>query len=293
MKIGIFGSDYQSGKLSLIERLFKKLNDLGGDIYIKRDFYTFLTDTLQFNPMTAGVLEDNMGSLDIALSVGGDGTFLQTAAQINRHAIPILGINTGRLGFLADIGCDQLEATLEELFQRKYRIEERMLLQLKTHGYDFQGYNHALNEVAILKRDTSSMITIHTFLNDRYLTSYQSDGLIIATPTGSTAYSMSVNGPIILPESDNIVLTPVAPHSLNVRPLVIPGSHQITLRVESRTQTFLVALDGRSEVLSMETHLTVGKADFTTRIIQRLDHTFYQTLRDKLMWGVDKRVKKT
>jgi len=162
---------------------------------------------------------------------------------------------------------------------------------LHASEHAFQGYNCALNEVAILKRDISSMITIHTFLNDQYLTSYQSDGLIIATPTGSTAYSMSLNGPIILPESDNIVLTPVAPHSLNVRPLVIPGSHPITLRVESRTQNFLIALDGRSEVLTVDNQLTIYKADHTTRVIQRLNHTFYQTLREKLMWGMDKRVK--
>jgi len=291
MKIGIFGSDCHVEKLSLIERLFKKLHDLGGEIYIQRDFYTFLTAILNFQPMISGILEGEPSDLDIALSVGGDGTFLRTAAHINKHAIPILGINTGRLGFLADLGSEHLEKTLDALFEQKYKIEERMLLTLHTSEAVFQGNNCALNEVAVLKRDTSSMITIHTFLNDRYLTSYQSDGLIIATPTGSTAYSMSLNGPIILPESDNIVLTPVAPHSLNVRPLVIPGSHHITLRVDSRTQTFLVALDGRSEVLPVDTQLTIHKADYTTRVIQRLDHTFYQTLREKLMWGVDKRVK--
>ena len=291
MKIGIFGSECHVDKLSLIERLFKKLNDLGGEVYVPHDFYTFLTVVLNYQPVIAGALEGDTFDLDIALSVGGDGTFLRTAAHINKHSIPILGINTGRLGFLADIGSDQLEKTLDELFEQKYKIKERMLLTLQTSEYDFQGNNCALNEVAVLKRDTSSMITIHTFLNDRYLSSYQSDGLIIATPTGSTAYSMSLNGPIILPESDNIVLTPVAPHSLNVRPLVIPGSHIIKLRVESRTQTFLVALDGRSEVLSIDTQLTICKAAHTTRVIQRLDHTFYQTLRDKLMWGVDKRVK--
>ena len=291
MKIGIFGSDCHVDKLSLIERLFKKLNDLGGKVYIQRDFYAFLTAFLKYEPTIDGVIEDEPFDLDIALSVGGDGTFLRTAAQINKHPIPILGINTGRLGFLADIGCEQLEATLDELFQQKYIIKERMLLTLHTNERNFQGNNCALNEVAILKRDTSSMITIHTFLNDRYLTSYQSDGLIIATPTGSTAYSMSLNGPIILPECDNIVLTPVAPHSLNVRPLVIPGSHKITLQVDSRTPTFLVALDGRSEVLSIKTQLTISKAGYNILVIQRLEHTFYQTLRNKLMWGVDKRVK--
>ena len=291
MKIGVFGSHCQEDKLPLIQRLFKKLNMLGGVVYVQRDFYSFLTDNLKYKPAIAGVLDDGLFDLDIALSVGGDGTFLRTAAKINKQSIPILAINTGRLGFLADIGGKQLDKTLDELFQHKYRIEERMLLKLHTQEHVFQGYNYALNEVAILKRDTSSMITVHTFLNDQYLTSYWADGLVIATPTGSTAYSMSANGPIILPESDNIVLNPIAPHSLNVRPLVIPGSYKITLRVESRTQTYLVALDGRSEVLNMDTQLNIRKSDYTTLVIKRLNHTFYQTLREKLMWGVDKRVK--
>ena len=291
MKIGVFGRHDQADKLPLIQRLFNKLNEHGGNVFVQREFYMFLTDSLKYKPVFTGMLDDDTSGLDIALSVGGDGTFLRTVAQINKHPVPILGINTGRLGFLADIGSEQLEETLDELFLHNYRIEERMMLQLHAHEHLFQGYNYALNEVAILRRDTSSMITIHTFLNDRYLTSYQADGLIIATPTGSTAYSMSLNGPIILPESDNIVLSPVAPHSLNVRPLVIPGVYKITLRVESRTPSFLVALDGRSEVLTIGTELTVSKAGFTTRVIHRYDHTFYQTLRDKLMWGVDKRVK--
>ena len=291
MKIGVFGRHDQADKLPLIQHLFSSLNERGGDVYVQRDFYTFMTGVLKYKPPVSGVLNGDPVGLDIALSVGGDGTFLRTVAHVNKHAVPILGINTGRLGFLADIGSEQLEETLDELFRHNYRIEERMMLQLHVHEHLFQGYNYALNEVAILRRDTSSMLTIHTFLNDQYLTSYQSDGLIIATPTGSTAYSMSLNGPIILPESDNIVLSPVAPHSLNVRPLVIPGGYKITLRVENRTPSFLVALDGRSEVLTMDSELTIGKAGFTTRVIHRNDHTFYQTLRDKLMWGIDKRVK--
>ncbi|MDR3268883.1 MAG: NAD kinase [Tannerella sp.] len=290
MKVGIFGSDYQKDKLPLIQRLFDKLEQLETVVYIQRDFYAFLTNILHYQPAIAGIL-DREFDLDMALSVGGDGTFLQTAVQINRQHIPILGINTGRLGFLADVGSDQIENTLDELLHHHYRVEERMLLKLHTEDAVFQGYNYALNEVAILKRDASSMITIHTFLNDEYLTSYWADGLVIATPTGSTAYSMSVNGPIILPLCDNIVLSPVAPHSLNVRPLVIPGSYKITLNVESRTHSFLVSLDGRSEIFSTGVQLTVSKADFVTLTIKRYHHTFYQTLHEKLMWGADKRVK--
>jgi NAD+ kinase len=290
MKIGVFGNDYQSDKLSQIQRLFTKLNGLKVETFIKREFYDFLTQKLNYQPLITGILENAVFDIDLALSVGGDGTFLRTAEQINDQLIPILGINTGRLGFLADVGGGQIEDTLDELFHRKYRIEERMLLELQTEASFFEN-NHALNEIAILKRDTSSMITIHTYLNNEYLTSYQADGLIVATPTGSTAYSMSVNGPIILPQCDNIVLTPVAPHSLNVRPLVIPSSYRLALNVESRTQSFLVSLDGRSEVLCAGTELNISKAPFTLRVIKRFDQSFYQILREKLMWGIDRRVK--
>lgn len=289
MKIGIFGCGYRSDKLPLLRRLFEKLETLKVEIFVSRDFHAFLSTTLDFRPACAGVLSAPPFGLDIALSVGGDGTFLRTAEQIGRQDIPILGINTGRLGFLAEAGPEQIEETLDEISRGDYRIERRMMLCLQTSEPAFAGCNYALNEVALLKRETSSMITIHTFLNDEYLTSYQADGLVIASPTGSTAYSMSVNGPIILPQSDNIVLSPVAPHSLNVRPLVIPGSYKISLEVESRNDSYLVALDGRSESLSVDVRLSVCRADFAIQMISRNNRSFYRTLRDKLMWGADVR----
>ena len=289
MKIGIFGCGYRSDKLPLLRRLFEKLETLKAEIFVSRDFHAFLSTTLDFRPACAGVLSAPPFGLDIALSVGGDGTFLRTAEQIGRQDIPILGINTGRLGFLAEAGPEQIEETLDEISRGDYRIERRMILCLQTSEPAFAGCNYALNEVALLKRETSSMITIHTFLNDEYLTSYQADGLVIASPTGSTAYSMSVNGPIILPQSDNIVLSPVAPHSLNVRPLVIPGSYKISLEVESRNDSYLVALDGRSESLSVDVRLSVCRADFAIQMISRNNRSFYRTLRDKLMWGADVR----
>lgn len=291
MKVGIFGSEYQAEKQNQIKRLFEKLISLESEIYVEAHFYSFLTDILNYEPQIAGLLTDDNFNLDVALSVGGDGTFLRTAARVNRQNIPILGINTGRLGFLADVGGNDIEDTLEELFKNYYKIEERTLLRLHTEEQIFRGYNYALNEIAILKRDTSSMITIHTSLNDEYLTSYQADGLLIATPTGSTAYSMSVNGPIIIPQSNNIVLSPVAPHSLNVRPLIIPDTYTISLGVESRNKSFLISLDGRSEIFPAGIQLTVTKADYTTKVIKRYNHTFYQTLREKLMWGADARMK--
>ena len=273
----------------MLRRLFEKLETLKAEIFVSRDFHAFLSTTLDFRPACAGVLSAPPFGLDIALSVGGDGTFLRTAEQIGRQDIPILGINTGRLGFLAEAGPEQIEETLDEISRGDYRIERRMMLCLQTSEPAFAGCNYALNEVALLKRETSSMITIHTFLNDEYLTSYQADGLVIASPTGSTAYSMSVNGPIILPQSDNIVLSPVAPHSLNVRPLVIPGSYKISLEVESRNDSYLVALDGRSESLSVDVRLSVCRADFAIQMISRNNRSFYRTLRDKLMWGADVR----
>ena len=289
MKIGIFGSECKEGQLEVIKGLFEKLYDWKAEVYVQSSFCDFLKNASGFNPERTGDIGENSLDLDIALSVGGDGTFLRTALHVHKQNIPILGINIGRLGFLADIGSDQIDETLDELFRGDYRIEERALLQLSAENCSFGGLNYALNEVAILKRDTSSMITIHACLNDDYLTSYQASGLVVATPTGSTAFSMSVNGPILLPQSRNFILSPVAPHSLNVRPIVIPDDYTVRLKIESRTHSFLVSLDGRSEELSAGAALKINKADFTSRLIKRHGYTFYQTLREKLMWGADRR----
>ncbi|MDR0700575.1 MAG: NAD kinase [Tannerella sp.] len=289
MRIGVFGSDCKADKLPVIKGLFSKLNALGAEIYIRSAYYDFMVEKFDYRPEGSGIIEDETFDFDIALSVGGDGTFLRTALEVNKQNIPILGINTGHLGFLADVGSDQIDETLDELFRGDYKIEERSLLRMCTEERVFGGFNYALNEVAVLKRDTSSMITVHTFLNDDYLTSYVADGLVVATPTGSTAYSMSVNGPILLPQNRNFILSPVAPHSLNVRPVVIPDDCIIMLNVESRTNSFLVSLDGRSEDLPVGISLKISRAGFVTRVIKRFNQTFYQTLREKLMWGADAR----
>lgn len=292
MKIGLFGSKHQSEKQSVIRRVFTRLHELSFEIYVEAGFAAFLKTAFDFEPQVAGLINNREADLDLVISMGGDGTFLRTAAWVNRQNIPIVGINTGRLGFLADVGNEDIEETLEELADQKFRIEERTLLKLETEENPYHQYNYALNEIAILKRDTSSMITIRTALNNEFLTDYQADGLIIATPTGSTAYSMSVNGPIIFPQDNSMVLSPVAPHSLNVRPLVIPDDFVINLEVESRNRTFLISLDGRSEIFPAGTVLRISKADFTTKVIKRYNHTFYETLRQKLMWGADVRIKR-
>jgi NAD+ kinase len=289
MKIGVFGSEFKVEKFPVVTNLFDKLNFLGADIYIQSFYYDFLVSNYHFVPKHSGLIYDEVKNMDIVLSVGGDGTFLRTALQLNKENIPILGINMGRLGFLADISVNQINNTLDEIFRGEYRVEERSLLRVFTEERAFSGFNYALNEVAILKRETSSMITIHTYLNDEYLTSYLADGLIISTPTGSTAYSLSVNGPILLPQNKNFILSPVAPHSLTVRPIVIPDDYIIMLKVESRTNSILVSLDGRSEDIPVGITLKISKSNFVTRVIKRLNQSFYKTLREKLMWGKDVR----
>ena len=231
--------------------------------------------------------------VDLAFSIGGDGTFLRTAAEIVHRNIPILGINTGRLGFLADIKFEDLDETLDEIFNGNYRIEKRMLLKTnaitsskgKQVSNNFASYS--LNEVAVLKQDTSSMLTIHAYIDNEYLTSYQADGLVIATPTGSTAYSLSIGGPIMVPTAPNIILTAIAPHSLNSRPLVVDSNSKISLKVESRSSNYLVSLDGESQTLEVGTLLEICKATYAQPVVKRCGHTFFETLRNKLMWGAD------
>ena len=288
MKTGIFGNNYQPNQLSRIRRIFDHLAKLGADIRVENDFYLYLSEELDYHPPKTGLISGSDFELDIAISIGGDGTFLKTAALIGEKSIPIMGINTGRLGFLADVSTAEIEDALDAVFKNNYRIEERSLLRLEIEE-NADTPLFALNEIVIQKRDTSSMITIETHINDEYLTTYSADGLIIATPTGSTAYSMSVNGPIIIPQAKNIVLSPIAPHSLSVRPLVIPDDCQLNLTVNTRGRNFLAALDGRSQVFSSGTNFLIKKADFAMNVIKRYNHTFYKTLRDKLMWGANAR----
>mgnify|MGYP000193513206 FL=1 len=203
--------------------------------------------------------------------------------------IPILGINTGRLGFLADVSPEEMEDTFNDIYNGNYRIEDRSVLQVSCKEQELKGYPFGLNEIAVLKRDSSSMISIHTAINGAYLTTYQADGLVIATPTGSTAYSLSIGGPVIVPHSNTIAITPVAPHSLNVRPIVINDDWEITLDIESRSHNFLIAIDGRSETCREGSRLTIRKADYKINVVKRNSHIFFNTLRNKMMWGADGR----
>ncbi|MDR1762516.1 MAG: NAD kinase [Dysgonamonadaceae bacterium] len=290
MKIGIFGNKFQTGKQECIRRLFDGITRRGGKILVESDFYLYLTSTFGYKPEIDGLIEEEATTLpDLAASVGGDGTFLRTAAWVGARDIPILGINTGHLGFLADNDAADVEQVIDDIFARNYSLEERSLLEIDPGHFFPENSNFALNEIAVLKRDTSSMISVKTWLNESYLTTYWADGLIMATPTGSTAYSMSVNGPILVPQAKNFVLSPVAPHSLNVRPLVIPEDYVIRLKAESRSSNFLVSLDGRSRVFPSGSEFMIRKAGFTVKIIKLANHSFYETLRQKLLWGTDTR----
>ena len=232
--------------------------------------------------------EDIVSGTDVVMSVGGDGTFLKAASIVGGRNIPILGINTGRLGFLADILPEEMDVTIDEIYANHYKIEERAVLQLTTSN-PLSVHPFALNEVAILKHDSSSMISIKAYINHEHLNTYQADGLIVATPTGSTGYSLSVGGPVIAPQSKTMVITPVAPHSLNCRPLVVRDDWEITLEVESRSHNFLVSVDGRSESCNEQTRLRITRAPYSVKLVKRFDHLYFNTLRSKMMWGADAR----
>ncbi len=287
MRIAIFGSKHQ--KKAQVEKLFEILSENKAEIYLQEKFCIYLKEELHLQYDIAGVIKGDSFDVDLVVSIGGDGTFLRTASIIGKKNIPILGINAGRLGFLADVGEKDLEETFADVFSGNYRIEHRSQLQLSTQHKDYQGFNYALNEIAILKQDTASMITVHADINGEYLTSYEADGLIVATPTGSTAYALSVGGPVIAPTASNFVIAAVAPHSLSNRPLVVTDDCVLTLDVESRNGSFLISLDGRSNTFLTGTRLIIKKADFTLKVIKRKENTFYDTLRNKLMWGIDPR----
>lgn len=290
MKFAIFGNCFQAKKSAHTETLISILNQYGAEIYICWDFYEFLTNDLHYTPKVSGLIVNDDFDADMVISVGGDGTFLKAASSVGRKNIPILGINTGRLGFLADISPEEMSDTIKEIHNGLYNVEDRSILGVKNSLEQINGYPYALNEIAILKRDTSSMISIHTSINGSHLATYQADGLVIATPTGSTAYSLSVGGPIVSPKTDTILITPVAPHSLNIRPIVIKDDREITLEVESRSHSYLIAMDGRSESCSEGGILTINKADYTIKVVKRCSHKFFEALRTKMMWGVDSRI---
>ena len=289
LQFAIFGNTYQPKKSASAQKILACLAQHRVEVLMEQSFYEFLTVDQQIMVDGVRIFDGDSFEADFAISMGGDGTFLRTASMVGHKGIPILGVNTGRLGFLADINANDIEHTVEALCQDDYSVETRAVIQVETNGEPLQGYPCALNDVAILKRDTASMITIHASINGETLTTYQADGLIMSTPTGSTAYSLSVGGPIIVPGTHVFSLTPVAPHSLNVRPIVVAEDSVIELTVETRSHNFLVALDGRSEKLPDSTRLTLRKAPYRVQVIKRSGTRYFHTLREKMMWGADQR----
>ncbi len=244
---------------------------------------------LESHHATPLVEPENIEGVDYVISMGGDGTFLEAANKVGDREIPILGVNMGRLGFLADVLPSEIETTLDHVLRGDHIIEDHTVIKLETNGETVECNPFALNDIAVLKRDSASMISIRAYVNGDFLVNYQADGLIIATPTGSTAYSLSNGGPIIVPQSGSLCITPVAPHSLNIRPIVINDTSVIELEVCSRSHNFLVAVDGRSMKMAEETRLTIRKAPYTIKLIKLKSQRYFSTLHEKLMWGADTR----
>jgi len=288
MRIAIFSTAYKEEIDVPLRQTVNFLLDHGVDVLIEREFYSQIVNKMKNFPTCTAINTDTL-TADLVISIGGDGTFLTTAACIGNKNIPILGINTGRLGFLADVANEEIDVILQEILNGDYNVEERTVLQLSTSDDSEKKYPFALNEVAILKQDLSSMISIRASVNDEFLNTYQADGLIIATPTGSTAYAMSVGGPLLVPQAQNLIIAPVASHSLNVRPLIIPDSWYIDLEIDSRSKSFLISLDGRSQIMHQNTTLHIAKANYTIKVVKPRNHSFFKTLKNKLMWGADKR----
>jgi NAD+ kinase len=291
-KIGLFGSQFGKDFFPVFQSLSSKLVNSNCEIYIWHPFFGFLQKE---NLIPQGIKStftspyDLPEGLDFMICIGGDGTFLEAVSIVRDTPVPLAGINSGRLGFLTDIAPDSVENAIDSIFHGKYIIEQRSLLEVGIENGAFPDFSGALNEVTIHKRDSASMINIHVWLDDLFLNKYWADGLIISTPTGSTAYSLSAGGPIIVPDANIFAITPIAPHNLTVRPIVVPDTRKIRLRVESRSSKFLVSLDHRSSVFDCETEITLRKSDYSIRLLRLSGNDFFSTLRGKLMWGADKR----
>ena len=300
LRFALFGNEYQTKKSASAALLLGCLQQHEAEVFVERTFYDFLRQMHGGEPVVAALC-DSMHVFDVldfpvdyAISMGGDGTLLKTASHVGATGIPIIGVNTGRLGFLADFLPNEIEQALDELYAGKCRVEEHAAIKLSLRDGSSGssgsiGYPYALNDIAVLKRDNASMITIHARINGDELVTYQADGLVVSTPTGSTAYNLSNGGPIMAPLTGILCLTPVAPHSLNIRPIVINDDSVIELTVESRTHNYLVAVDGRSATLDERIPLVISKAPYTVRIVKRASQHYFATLREKMMWGVDAR----
>ncbi|WP_313806558.1 NAD kinase [Flavobacterium sp.] len=293
MKLAIYGQYYPEKTADILHKVFSVLKKYNAQAVFEANFYQILKEN--------NVLEDTFeifsnhtelnNTFDFFISIGGDGTMLRAATFVKSKNIPIVGINAGRLGFLANVQQDAIESLLPNLFENNYKLSQRSLLSLECYPdpCDIFDLNFALNEITVSRKNTTSMITIETWLNGEYLTSFWADGLIISTPTGSTGYNLSCGGPVITPESNCLVITPMAPHNLNVRPLIISDETEIKLKVSGREPQFLLSLDSGTKTIDNENEVHIKKAPFTINMVEFPNETFLKTLRNKLLWGEDKR----
>jgi len=292
MKIALYGISVNSDFIDELLKLFDLFNEKSVECFIYRPFLEYLQQEYGIKLNVSGEFEiddDLPEDVSFLLSLGGDGTFLKSFMVAKNKSIPMVGINSGRLGFLSDISRDEIEKALNNILEGNIIIDERTVLELEIVKNGVSEFFYALNEITVTKLDSASMINIHAFVNGEFLNTYWADGLIIATPTGSTAYSLSAGGPILSPDSENFVICPIAPHNLTVRPMVVPDHHSITLQVEGRGLHFLTSIDSKSETIYFTEILKIKKASFKVKTIRLKDHTFFSTLRNKLMWGADKR----
>jgi NAD+ kinase len=288
MKIGIHGKEFNRQLVPLVEGILSCLTQKNAELFISEKFESFLKAPAFKKFKWKTYREGNsLKKLNAFLSIGGDGTLLESVTHIGRDEVPILGINTGRLGFLATINKDDVQDSLEKLFSQQFTLDKRAALRLESNQELFGNLNFALNDFTLIKKDTSSMITVHTYIDGELLNSYWADGIIVSTPTGSTGYALSCGGPLVFPRSGNFVITPVSPHNLTVRPIVVSDHSEISFRVEGRSKRFLVTLDSRVAVIDSSVKLKIVKETFNVNLILLEGQHYFKTLRQKLNWGLD------
>jgi NAD+ kinase len=289
MRIAIYGKQSASENLAAVSAFIERLLQGNVDVIVFDYLRNHLGQAFDGRGINFFASHAELTGSDFLVSFGGDGTLLDATTFVRDSEIPILGINTGRLGFLTEFGKDEVAEAADALLSGTYEIDKRALLKVENTDTDFDGYPYALNELTVHKKDTTSMITVDVHLNNVFLNSYWADGLIISTPTGSTAYSLSCEGPILMPDNQNFIINPIAPHNLNVRPLVIPDNGVLSLTVQSRSNDFLASLDSRSKSINCQTTINISKAPFSINLVRRPGQSFLNTLRHKLFWGNDRR----
>ncbi|UPL49421.1 NAD kinase [Hymenobacter sublimis] len=290
MKIAILGKPFSEELTPFMREMVEELTRRQAEVCVLESFHTYLSERVDLpEGITTFRRGDSLRGMQFVLSIGGDGTLLDTVTYVGALQIPILGINTGRLGFLATISPDKIGPALDSLFKGHFVLEDRSLIRVDTDPDTFGAINFGLNEFSILKRDTSSMIVVHTYIDGEYLNSYWADGLIVATPTGSTGYSLSCGGPVMLPQTNNFIIAPVCPHNLNVRPLIVSDRSVISFEIEGRSNNFLLSLDSRSETVEAGIQIAVRRENFNARLVKLNHVNFLSTLRSKLNWGLDRR----